>query len=125
MTYSEWMDLDLPIQWTISNDDESDDPVLNLDAPDGLPDGVYDGRTYWCDEDRKYRQKGIEIKDGKFVPKRTAYTIYRIMVGAYKLDTKERNWVPYCEETQEIHHYFMDGIEWNEKDQCFDLGMGS
>ena len=81
MTLAQWFDMGIPIAWQEYVDDtkadlEANKVELNLSAPAGLPDGVYEVRNESCSA------HGVEIKDGFFVPskRRKRYTRLRLRV---------------------------------------------
>ena len=132
MTAKEWFELELPVTWCIYNEaaapevkypqkyevgksyrvsemiceycgtkgmacDCHENLLLNLDAP--VPDGVYSVKM----RDGIQSEKGITVKDGKFVPKPTAEAIYRLVVNHYYQNPTY---------TEPIDHNVVEIIDW-------------
>lgn len=147
MTVKEWYELELPVTWSIYNEaaapevkypqklergksylvsemiceycgtkgmdcDCDENLLLNLDAP--VPDGVYSVKM----RGEVRCETGITVKDGKFVPKPTAYAIYRLVVNHYY---NTPTYTPTY--TEPIDHNCVERIIWGGT--CFEVFMGS
>ena len=109
MTYQQWIDMNLPIRWSIYKEKNEDisDYILDLKAPGNAPDGCYDVMFDYLDN--KYGiGKGAIVKNGFFEPVSTANAVHEAVVAS------TRYWGIYVE-----------GVEYMPSLRCFLLCMGS
>lgn len=86
MLYREWLDLNLPVKWSIWADGNDYDHKMvedweldiTTDAPDGAHEAIYTPLGKQC------RVDGIIVKDGKFVPEPTAHALYDLILQSDK-----------------------------------------
>ena len=113
--YEATIDLDTPLTWCIITEESRskwhqgeigfDDVVLDLNAPEGVPDGVYDyvDTTYaYCGVVK--RVKGITVKDGKFEVRPTIMAIWKA--------------IDHCSRKVNGFSRSMPGVEYIEKKYC-------
>lgn len=145
MNYGEWKELGLPMNWCIHSEkyeDRDDDPnnwELDLSAP--VEDGIYDltlrpsvkdpKNTYPQFNTDEHIQKyndaiprigGVVVKDGKFEPFSTAYAAYVVERMFYEQWT---GWYKHKPFGEMMEHCYIESLEWDKKENCFYLGVGS
>ena len=128
----EWSKLESRFFWCIWKDHEEDADVetwiLDFDAPESLPDGIYDVQS------QSHRVSGVEIKDGKFVPSAsTRNAIYLVgllsdlafVKGFSNPDNLKKRLLNSFEVTEYLWHPFLERLSWDEKIKTFETFFGS
>ena len=135
MNRAEWRDLKLPMIWSIY-DKESEDKVealmdikgfshvlyerieLDLSAPEGIADGVYEVYHY-----KSPSFYGVTIKDGLFVPVPTVYAVLKTEYWDYR--NYNFTLTDVWQGRERVHHVFIEGFKWDEERQALQVHLGS
>ena len=97
---------------------ESLNPMLDITAPQGAPDGVH--RIHCAGVNQSGLENGAVIKDGAFVIKPTVQAAFKAACQADGIDAEEaaaNGWEP--------EHPFIEDWTWNPAQQWLEMGAGS
>ena len=121
MTLKEWkqefplMNWELFTETSPTDGDDYLDRELSFDAPDGLRDGGYKFDCFVRRDGKPKMFRGIIIKNGKFDPFATAWSIYSAVISSYYEEPVQRG----CQ----VNHKFIEEIKW--VGTHFEVGLGS
>ena len=130
MTVKEWNELDLPMVWSIWDEEEPDYDEydnIELDLTTTAPDGTYDVEAYagYHDDHFGYvrqhvRIRGVEVQGGRFVPGITARACYAAKALAYGYRP-----AAVAKGTPHLDHRYIEEMAYDPKERMFRLRTGS
>ena len=127
MTLAQWYDMGIPIAWQEYVDDtkadlEANKVELDLSAPEGLADGVYEVDNQGC------KASGVVVKNGFFLPHSLAKAIYEVALESdlefYAAEVEDEMEDVYFEsDGVHPHHCFVEMFKW--QGDHFKVRLGS
>lgn len=130
MTIAEWKKLDLPMEWAIFHEHETELPYEEtpLDLTTGVEDGDYDAVYGYGDDaknpfrEQEYdgRTDGIVVENGEFVARPTVEAIYDLV------RTFQRGrYGEIVRFGESMDHKFIEKMDWNPFGGYFRVDTGS
>ena len=133
LTIGQWEEASYPMIWSIYDEEsyakseiliESNSNLfiiayknilLDLSAPDDIPDGVHN--VYYYEGDLV---SGVTVKDREFVPGPTVDAVLETVCSLYRITGKDVK-----EGREGLDHVYIEGFEWDKERQAIQVHLGS
>ena len=140
ITIQDWREMGLQMVWSIHNeedrqrhqqtrfqtDEEARDDYrrtrLDLEAPEGMEDGVYGAfhRSGWRDMPERGESHGVTVQEGRFLPEPTDAAIFEAVCRSYRVDPQEAP-----EGRARIDHVFIEKVTHHPGNRMLEVFTGS